>query len=214
MALIRRNNFLFLGLLMCVGTAGMLPLGVDAAYAQGFSDGYKFLKAVKDRDGQAVTDALNEPGSVIVNTRDRSSGETAMHIVTARRDTVWIRFLAQRGANPNVADAKGTYPLMIASNLGYVEGVEALLEAGAQVNVANDTGETPLISAVHRRDVAMVQLLLKHGANPDRSDNSGRSAREYAALLIGNTLLTEAIEANDKEKAKQAPVAQSYGPSL
>ena len=82
--------------------------------AQMFSEGYEFLKAVKDRDGDAATEALNQPGTTIVNARDLTTGETALHIVTARRDALWIRFLTQRGANPNIRDKKGVSPLQMA----------------------------------------------------------------------------------------------------
>src|SRR3546814_20713501 len=82
-------------------------LAVPAA-AQMFSEGFEFLKAVKDRDGDAVTKALNEPGSTIVNTRDISSGATALHIVTQRRDLVWINFLTQLGAEDRMIVVLGT----------------------------------------------------------------------------------------------------------
>ena len=91
--------------------AGAVLLSAPAS-AQVFSAGYTFLKAVKDRDGDKVTEALNEPGNTLINSRDLSSGETALHIVTQRRDTVWIKFLSQKGANPNVADKTGTTPLI------------------------------------------------------------------------------------------------------
>ena len=45
---------------------------------------------------------------MLVNSRDLSSGETALHIVTERRDPVWLRFLLAKGANPNLADGNGT----------------------------------------------------------------------------------------------------------
>ncbi|MCL4673979.1 MAG: ankyrin repeat domain-containing protein, partial [Sphingomonadaceae bacterium] len=170
------------------------------ASAQFFSDGYTFLKAVKDRDGDKVTEALNEPGNTLINSRDLSSGETALHIVTQRRDTVWIKFLSQKGANPNVADKTGTTPLMLAVNLGFVEGAQALIDAGARVDVTNDAGETPLIASIHRRDIALLRLLLSKGANPDRTDNSGRSARDYAALMQGNSQIIAELERADEER--------------
>lgn len=182
------------------------------AAAQFFSDGYEFLKAVKDRDGEAATEALNQPGTTIVNTRDISNGQTAMHIVTERRDTVWIRFLAQRGANPNIRDKKGVAPIQIAVQLGFVEGVEALIEAGADVDVTDNSGETPLISAVHRRDVALVRLLLANKANPDRSDNSGRTARDYAMLMGSRSAILVEFERADQERAAEG-TAEQYGPS-
>src|SRR5690606_26565543 len=152
------------------------------AAAQMYSDGFKFLKAVKDKDGDTAIKMLDQPGSTIVNARDITSGETGLHIAVARRDATWLSFLLGKGANPNIADKKGVTPLMLATQLGFVEGVDALASRGARIDVANDAGETPLISAVHRRDINMMRILLKAGANPDRTDNSGRSARDYAQL--------------------------------
>jgi ankyrin repeat protein len=180
--------------------------------AQLFSEGYEFLKAVKDRDGEAVTDALNQPGTTVVNTRDISSGETALHIVTQRRDAVWIKFLAQRGANPNIRDKRGVAPIQVAVQLGFVEGVEALIDAGADVDVTDVSGETPLIAAVHRRDVGLVRLLLANNANPDRSDNSGRTARDYATLLGSRSAILEEFVRADEERASEGK-AEQYGPS-
>ena len=198
--------------------AGWLPVFAAAllavpAGAQFYSEGYEFLKAVKDRDGDAVTAALNEPGSIVVNARDITSGETGLHIVVQRRDTLWIRFLTQHGANPNIADKNGVTPLVLAANMGFFDGVEALIKAGARVDVSNSAGETPLISAVHRRDTALVRLLLANGANPDRNDNSGRSARDYAVLLGGNSLMMREFEEADKTRAG-GDKQQSYGPKF
>ncbi len=191
--------------------AGLALVAVPAA-AQ-FSDGFNFLKAVKDRDGTKATEFLDEPGTTLVNTRDQSTGQSALHIVVQRRDETWTKFLLERGANPNAIDKRGNTPLAIASSLGFVEGVELLLKRGARVDVANSAGETPLISAVHRRDIAMVRLLLKNGANADGTDNSGRSARDYAKLM-GSTggVITE-IERAEAER-KVAPAQDSYGPGL
>ncbi|MFN2099810.1 ankyrin repeat domain-containing protein [Altererythrobacter sp. MF3-039] len=192
-----------------------LAAGIVAApaAAQRFSEGYEFLKAVKERDGTAATEMLNEPGTTVVNARDITSGESAMHIVTARRDVLWIRFLAQRGANPNIEDKRGNTPIQIAAQLGFVEGIEELVKAGARVDVTNIAGETPLISAIHRRDSGMVRLLLEKGADPDRADNSGRSARDYAKLMSnGSQVLGEIERADAKREADGG--GESYGPSF
>ena len=183
------------------------------ATAQFRTEGSQFLKAVEDRDGNAATKLLEEPGTTIVNTRDLTSGRTAMHIVVERRDTTWISFLRQRGADPDIADKKGVTPLQIASNLGFIEGVEALLKAGARVDQNNAAGETPLIAAVHRKDIAMVRLLLANGADPDRNDNSGRSARDYVELINGGKQFMDAIVQAD-ESRKGKGTQQTYGPSF
>ncbi|MDG6078116.1 ankyrin repeat domain-containing protein [Erythrobacter litoralis] len=174
------------------------------------SDGYKFLKAVKDRDGTVATELLNQPGSTIVNARDIATGQSALHYAVQRRDLAWIRFLLQKGANPNIADKSGVAPLQIATQLGFIEGLEALVDGGATVDIADSTGETPLIGAIHRRDTAMVKLLLENGANADRTDNSGRSARDYAMLMGPSSTMMQTIEGAEKDRGEKAPV---YGPS-
>jgi uncharacterized protein len=80
-------------LVLIVAAAAMFSISaglfVPAAHAQ-FSDSYNFLKAVKERKGDEAEKFLSEPGTVIVNTRDSTTGETALHIVIQRRDSTWL----------------------------------------------------------------------------------------------------------------------------
>ena len=69
------------------------------AFAQGQSEGYKFLSAVRDAKNNEVLEMLGKPGSNIINTRDVTSGEGALHIVIKRSDEVYLRFLLQKGAD-------------------------------------------------------------------------------------------------------------------
>lgn len=199
-------------ILLMLGSILAGSLAVPAA-AQFKSEGSEFLEAVKDRDGDKATDMLSQPGSTIVNTRDITSGETGLHFVVARSDALWVRFLLQRGADPNIRNKKGMTPLQLATALGFTDGVEALIKGGATVNVSDQTGETPLIAAVHARNVALVRLLLDKGADPDHNDNSGRSARTYMELLSGNTLLKQEF-ANADTKRTGAGTKRDYGPSF
>lgn len=193
--------------------AAMTGLGFAAPVQAQFSEGYKFLEAVRKKEGDKVESALSSGGgATIVNTRDVTSGETALHIVTARRDLTWLTFLASRGANVNARDGQGRTPLQVATNLGWRDGVGLLLTRKANTEVANDAGETPLISAVHRRDVELTKLLLQAGADPDRSDNSGRSARDYATIDQSSAILA-AIKTDAKPDAAKAN-KPTYGPAL
>jgi uncharacterized protein len=192
----------------------VLALMLAAPVAAQFqSDGYKFLEAVKEREGDKATDMLNQPGTTLINTRDITSGDTGLHIVVARSDALWIRFLLQRGADPNIRNKKGMTALQLATAMGFTEGVEALIKGGASVNVSDQTGETPLIAAVHARNVAMVRLLLEKGADPDRNDNSGRSARDYVELMSANTLMKQELATADAKRAG-AGTKRDYGPSF
>jgi ankyrin repeat protein len=196
-------------LAFAAGAAAAL-LATAPASAQRYSDGFKFLQAVDKGDVETVKDLINKNATVI-DSRDVSDGHTALHTAVKRRDTVWLRYLLTYRANPNLADKQGVTPLMLASQLGYVEGIGILASKGARVDTANDAGETPLILAVHRRDIPMVKILLAGGANADRSDNSGRTARDYAKLEgIGQAL--EEFAKNDKSRTKKP--GQTYGPSF
>ncbi len=190
--------------------AVMAPLPASAQ----FSESYKFLDAVRKKDGDVVNDMLSKPSTQIVNTRDITTGETALHIVTARRDLVWMQFVVSKGANVNARNGKGETALEIAAELGFVEGVDLLIGAGARVDETNNTGSTPLIDAVSRRDLAVVCSLLKAGANPDRPDNSGRTARDYASLDGRENPVLAEIDSFTKEHGGTSSAHKTYGPSF
>ncbi len=201
---------LSLALAALLGAATVLP---GPAAAQ-FSDSYKFLEAVRKKEGDKATELLEEKGSSMVNTRDSSTGDSALHIVTQRRDLAWMQFLVAKGANVNARNARGETALVIASNLNFVEGVEFLVGQGAKVDEPSSTGETPLITAVHNRNIGLIRILLKAGANPDRTDNSGRSARDYARLDTKSDTLLKELEASTKPKSqlKIGPDVKVFGP--
>ena len=202
-----------LGLLLRAAPLALLAPALLApvpAAAQ-FTRSYKFLQAIKDNDAQAVQDALSDPGSPIVNTRDVTSGDTALILVTRRRDFTYISFLLGKGADPNIANNRGETPLTIAASLDMTDAVDLLLKIGARADEPNATGETPLIAAVLRRDLPMVRVLLAGGAQPERTDSSGRSARDYAATYGKDSAIAMAVEAAAKSRAASAA---NYGPHL
>jgi uncharacterized protein len=172
-----------------LGVAALAFLGaVIPAQAQ-FSTSFKFLEAVRKSDGVTAEEVLNKPGSTIVNTRDVSTGETALHIVVKRRDKTWMAYLLQHGADPNVRDRTGVAPIQIAVGLGFTDGVELLIQYGADVSQANDTGETPLITA------------------------TGRTAMDYAKQ-DGQDQILAALSAAAKSKPQKDPAKPTYGPNF
>ena len=190
--------------------AAALATGVPGA-AQSYSDGYRFLQAV-DKKERGEVDELLARNHTLINARDLTSGRTGLHIAVERRDVVWLNYLVGLGANPNLADARGVTPLMRASQIGFAEGVVALIRVRALVDTPNSTGETPLILAVHRRDTEMMRVLLGAGADPDRTDNSGRSAHDYARLDGRNSATLAEIERSLRSGPDRPADAEVYGP--
>ncbi len=201
----RHRKIAFAGkMLIGVAAFGLFALPVAAQ----FSDSYNFLKAVKDRKGEEAEKFINVPGSglVIINTRSDDTGETALHIVTARRDYDWLGYLLGKGAKADIADKKGATPLMLATQLGWSDGAQLLIQMKAQVDATNRSGETALIRAVQLRNSEMVRLLMKAGANPDKQDTvAGYSARDYALQDGRANAILAIIESGGKgEEPKKA----------
>lgn len=193
--------------ILLAATVATLPA---TAPAQRMSDSYEFLKAVRDADGTKVTQMLDKPGSSIVNTKDSTNGDTALHIVTRRSDATYISFLLSRGAAINAQDARGNTALLLAINGNCDACVDTLLARKANVNAANTSGETPLIRAVQLRNVDLADKLLKAGANPDQADRvAGMTARDYAKQDNRTPVLTKLL--SDAPKAGSRGVS---GPKL
>ena len=80
---------------MKLGLAAAIAFGMVAVPAQGqqFSDSYSFLEAVKKRDGGKAEELLASRASIIINTKDTSTGDGSLHILTRGRDRGWLAFM-------------------------------------------------------------------------------------------------------------------------
>jgi ankyrin repeat protein len=178
-------------------------LSQPSGLSRSFSDGYNFIKAVKDRDGDTATSLIQEPGSVVVNSKEQSTGNGALHILARDRDLTWLGFMLGKGAKPDLQNKEGMTALAIAAQIGWVEGAERLLRSRASVDLASNRGETPLMLAVQNRDVAMVRLLIGKGADPKRTDSvAGYSALDYARQDARSSAILKMLEEGPANKPK------------
>ncbi|HXG80945.1 MAG TPA: ankyrin repeat domain-containing protein [Sphingomicrobium sp.] len=193
-----------LALILLTGTA--VPASGQVG-SQG-SPGEAFLDAVKDGDNAKAVPMVKEPGSRVVNYRGYK-GDTALHIVTRKRQLDWVGFLLKNGANPSIPDANGDTALHIAARIGFEQAAEYMIELGAKIDAANRGGETPLSLAVQAGHPRIVEMLLLAGADPNKSDHvAGLSPRDYARRNTRNPQLLKLIETVKSTKKKVA------GPSL
>src|SRR3546814_3413319 len=81
----------------------MVPTVAHARFTQSSN----FPNAAKDRDGDKVINLIGERGTTI-NTRDSNTGETAPHIVIARREALRVIFLLGEGARTAIAEKHAT----------------------------------------------------------------------------------------------------------
>ena len=178
-----------------VVAAGLLSVAATPALSQISPASADFVKAVKEKNGNKVTELLqsNPPG--IVDARD-GDGNTALIIAILRQDSDWTEFLIGKGADIDLPGKGGDTPLIASARASFEEAVEWLVGAGAKVDATNRAGETPLIVAVQQRDLRMARILLSAGADPDKTDHAqGFSAREYAERDPRARQILEAINA-------------------
>lgn len=136
-----------------------------------------FVKAAECGDVEYVRHALDK--GLPVETSERGSGSTAMHLAAMRGKLDIVVLLLKRGANADAVAAGSTYtPLIHAAVGGHLAVVNLLLDRGANPNVEYVYG-TPLIAAVNHRRLETITTLLRRGA---RVNHSAKSRRGETAL--------------------------------
>ncbi|MCL7034494.1 hypothetical protein MKW94_018521, partial [Papaver nudicaule] len=151
-------------------------LALDHAKAEGIGVGEAIRKLV-DECGRgslhiaAVGGSLNvckyllETLKIDVDSKDRSGHTPLYHaIVKGHLDTV--RYLVEKGANPDASNDKTFTPLHYAAKSGDTKIITLLLSRGVHVDAAISTGTALQHAAGHGHPDA-VKLLLDHGANPN-----------------------------------------------
>lgn len=119
----------------------------------------------------------------------REEGVTPFWRAAQSSDTELIQRLLDAGADPLIASHNGTTALMVASGIGWVEGVTHewsrdqnvqtvnwLLELGADVNARDLDGRTALMGAAHKGRNEIVQILVDHGADMALRDVGSRDS--------------------------------------
>ena len=115
-------------------------------------------------------------------------------------DVELMKLLLANGADPHIATANGDTALMVASGVGWVEGVtfewspaetvEAVrmcLDLGIDPNLRDNDGRAALHGAAHKGSNQVVQLLVDRGGKLDLHDNGGRDT--ISGSMFGHTWL-------------------------
>jgi ankyrin repeat protein len=127
-------------------------------------------------------------------------GATPLLRAAQSGDVELMKLLLASGADPHIATANGDNALMVASGVGWVEGVtfewspaetlEAVrmcLDLGIDPNLRDNDGRAALHGAAHKGSNEVVQLLVDRGAKLDMHDNGGRDT--ISGSMFGHTWL-------------------------
>ena len=79
-----------------------------------------------------------------VELNEKPNSPTALQAAAYKGFTDCVKLLLDYGANPNIADANGTTPLIYAVQFSHTEIVDLLLKKGASVNYKDPNGFTAI----------------------------------------------------------------------
>ena len=118
-----------------------------------------------------------------------------------RSDVPLMRLLLELGADPLIANANNTTPLMAAAGVGTretqeeageegeaVDAVTILLDRGADVNSVDNSGDTAMHGAAAANYPRVVNLLAQRGADPkiwSKPNRAGRTPLFIAEGYVG-----------------------------
>jgi hypothetical protein len=120
-----------------------------------------------------------------------------------------MELLLGMGADPNVADSGGCYPLSVIVTNYYIDAdvrlrcAKRLVDAGALLsNRGVEDDQSALYEAVEMNDAEMVSFLLESGADVTHSDNLGWTALHIASNLAFAPAVSRLLEAGANPNAK------------
>jgi len=185
---------------------------------------------------EALLDAGADPN--LGSDEEFEEGTTALMYIAssffASNRAEVIKFLVNRGANPNARNDNGGTAIIVACN--NADSVKALIEAGADVNIRDEEGNTAmmisdwsvqqllrqagaseeglndvaLVEAASEGDLDKVKELLQAGANINYSDGSALvEAAGNGHLEIVNYLIETGADVNSGWKTGCTPIADA-----
>jgi ankyrin repeat protein len=143
-------------------------------------DHFEIIKLLIERgaDVNARMHSSTETRTIFTHQWLYEEGATPFLRAAQSSDVTLMNLLLEHGADPKLTTDDGTTPLMVASGIGWVEGVTyewsraanvqavtMLLELGVDVNARNAEGRTALMGAAHKGRNDVVQLLVDRGAD-------------------------------------------------
>ncbi|MEE8433235.1 MAG: ankyrin repeat domain-containing protein [bacterium] len=96
-------------------------------------------------------------------------------------DVKRLRKMLAAGADVNLPDFRGDYPVHGAIQTFEIDCLKILLEAGAEVNALSSFLSTPFLDACRSGLIEAMTMLLEHGADPHVRDRGGLTALHQAA---------------------------------
>ena len=150
-----------------------------------------------------------------VNVTSGGNNATALHLAAQYGHLPHLEFLLENGADPNIRDARGLTPLMLAILHRQTGPVRPLLDGGANPNIGDNDGFAPIYRAMEGKMDEAVRTLAEGGSRPEllniRAGQKGYGLAHRAAgsgdVSRLNLLAELGADLNLKENRGHTPLA-------
>lgn len=145
-----------------------------------------------------------------IDSKYSPDGETLLMIAARIDNLVVVRYLLERGADPNSNDWFDRNSLHLASQSGNVAIIETLLSCGLDIDSKDCSGDTPLIFAAASGKSKAVDYLLDEGADLFAKGKLGRSclhaASQSGSVATIETMLSRGLDIDSKDRNDDTPL--------
>ena len=148
-----------------------------------------FLCAKID-DTQSLLEVIDK---IDPNTCDDTK-ESLLHYTVKFNSLEFARLLLMHNANPDLKNANGDTPLMIACKMGKENFIKLLIKFNSNTNEKNNFGETALHMALLNGNIEIIKLLVNEKTNLALLTDSNRSLAHYAVKSGKISILKYIIE--------------------
>lgn len=112
--------------------------------------------------------------------------------------------------SPNIRDANGNTPLILATYYNYLQCAAILVEAGASIDYKDSKGNTALMGICFKGYFELAEMLIKAGADLGIRNENGATALTFAAtfgqLSIVSLLLKHGADPLSKDRFNKNPI--------
>ena len=141
----------------------------------------KLINAIKSGNFDLVKELFQTPFKIDINSQ-RNNGWTYLHYSVAQGEYDITNFLLENGANPDIKNHIGIYPISFAIRYQNIQIVKLLIEYHANVNLLDINGFSPVFLAIQVNNFELFNILLENGADIKMKCN-GFSLMDYAKKL-------------------------------
>jgi ankyrin repeat protein len=165
---------------------------------------YMTLKFAKEN--MDIVDLLLANEKVDIDERFEECGSTALHIAIAMDNSIAVKHLIYKGADPNIFDNFGRSPLHFAAYFGMGTEIMDLIVKAKNYKGIDDVddddkyGKTALHGAAEASNELTAEYLIKKGANPNYMANLDLTPLHVAAQFAKDMKIIDLFLKNIKKE--------------